>query len=69
MRPITRSEVTLLYANQWYYTYRVLMTRVRYYARAVRFVKSKTNDNHQHLRGRCEAEPRDEGRGLRNRPF
>jgi len=26
---------TLLYANQWYYTYILFMTRVRYYARAV----------------------------------
>jgi len=25
----------LLYANQWYYTYRLRMTRVRYYARGV----------------------------------
>jgi hypothetical protein len=32
---------TLLYANQWYYTYILFMTRVRYYARAIALSSQK----------------------------
>src|SRR5271169_4393524 len=41
MRSLIRFKLTLLYTNQWYYTYRSFMTMVRYYARVARLSSQK----------------------------
>ena len=38
---VNLSKFTLLYTNQWYYTYSLVITRGRYYARTVRLSRSK----------------------------
>ena len=42
IRAVNLSKFTLLYANQWYYTYSLVITRGRYYARTVRLSRSKS---------------------------
>ncbi len=41
IRAVNLSKFTLLYANQWYYTYSLVITRGRYYARTVRLSRAE----------------------------
>ena len=40
-RAFNLPKFTLLYTNQWYYTYSLVITRGRYYARTVRLSRAK----------------------------